>query len=192
MSGEPMSGQPQPGDTSVTPEQTSPEHVSPKPRAQEPVSADDRATAYHEAGHAVVALSLGRTVEKVTIVRNSLRLGSVQFGSRRKGRRQDAFETEAMILLAGLLSEARVTGRMNWAGAGQDMLNLQRMICMRVGTDKAGERLQRRLMDKTEHWLEQPEIWSAVELIAQQLLQHGVLSGRAARHLYEQGAGRIA
>lgn len=186
-----MSGESHSGDTPATQEQVTPEPISPEPRAREPISAEDVATAYHEAGHAVVALSLGRTVEKVTIVRNSLRLGSVQFGSRRKGRRQDAFETEAMILLAGLLSESRVTGRMNWAGAGQDMLNLQRMICMRVGTDKAGERLQRRLMDKTEHWLEQPEIWAAVELIAQQLLQQGMLSGRAARHLYEQGAGRI-
>ena len=36
------------------------------------------ATAYHEAGHAIVALSLGRTVEKCTIVRNSIRLGAVQ------------------------------------------------------------------------------------------------------------------
>jgi len=38
----------------------------------------DEATAYHEAGHAVVALVLGRPVEKVTIRENTLRLGQVQ------------------------------------------------------------------------------------------------------------------
>jgi len=150
------------------------------------VSPEDLATAYHEAGHAVAALSLGRSIEKVTIERNSLRLGSVQFGNRRKGRRQDAFETDAMILLAGIVSEARVTGRLNWAGAGQDMLNLHRMIAARVATETAADRLQRRLFDKTQHWLDHEDIWAAVEQIAQQLLQHRSISGRSARHLYEQ------
>ncbi len=149
-------------------------------------TAEDIATAYHEAGHAVVALALGRAVEKLSIVRNSLRLGAVNFGSRRTGRRQDYFETEAMILLAGIVSESRVTGKLNWSGAGQDMLQLERMISGRVDKEKAAERLQRRLFDKTEHFLSQSEIWAAVEKIAQSLLQHRSLSGRAARHLFDE------
>lgn len=149
-------------------------------------SAEDIATAYHEAGHAVVALALGRAVEKLSIVRNSLRLGAVNFSSRRTGRRQDYFENEAMILLAGIISEGRVTGKLNWSGANQDMLQLERMISSRVHQAKAAERLQRRLFDKTEHLLSQSEIWTAVEKIAQSLLQHRSLSGRAARHLFDE------
>jgi len=146
----------------------------------------DLATAYHEAGHAVVALSLGRSVNKLTIVRNSLRLGAVNFGSRRTGRRQDYFETEAMILLAGIVSEARLTGKLNWNGARQDMFQLQKMISTRVVSERAAERLQRRLFDKTEHLVMQSGIWSAIEKIAHMLVQHRSLSGRSARHIYDE------
>ncbi|MBL8889081.1 MAG: hypothetical protein JNL67_03825 [Planctomycetaceae bacterium] len=149
-------------------------------------SPEDMATAYHEAGHAVVALALGRAVEKLSIVRNSLRLGAVNFGNRRSGRRQDYFETEAMILLAGIVSEAKVTGKMNWEGARQDLGQLERMVSQRVEKEKAAERMQRRLLDKTEHLLSQTEIWSAVERIAHHLLEHRAISGRAARHLFDE------
>ena len=57
-----------------------------------PIDVQLMATAYHEAGHAVVALSLGRAVEKCTIVRNSIRLGAVQLGKGRGQRQQDLFE----------------------------------------------------------------------------------------------------
>lgn len=149
-------------------------------------NAEDVATAYHEAGHAVVAIALGRSIEKLTIVRNTLRLGVVNFGSRRTGRRQDYFESEAMILLAGIVSEARITGKMNWSGARHDLLQLERLISGRVATEKAADRLQRRLFDKAEHLLSQSEIWAAVEKIAQGLLLHRSLSGRAARHMFEE------
>lgn len=155
-------------------------------RSDGPTSPEDLATAYHEAGHAVVALALGRAVEKLSIVRNSLRLGAVNFGNRRSGRRQDYFETEAMILLAGLVSEAKFTGKLNWGGASQDMLQLERMVSLRVEKEKAAERMQRRLLDKTEHLLSQPEIWSAVERIAQSLVENRSISGRAARHLFDE------
>jgi ATP-dependent Zn protease len=144
------------------------------------------ATAYHEAGHAVMAISLGRAVEKLSIVRNSLRLGAVNFGNRRTGRRQDYFETEALILLAGIVSEAKVTGKYNWNGARQDLMRLQQMIASRVANEKAAERLQRRLFDKTQHLLDQDSLWLAVQSIARSLLQQRSLSGRSARHLYEQ------
>ncbi len=165
-----------------------PESDNPVTPANDPkvVADGDLATAYHEAGHAVVALSLGRSINKLTIVRNSLRLGAVKFGSRRTGRRQDYFETEAMILLAGIVSEARITGKLNWSGARQDMVNLQKMISTRVANESAAERLQRRLFDKTEHLVMQPGIWGAIEKIAHMLVQHRSLSGRSARHIYDE------
>ncbi|MFN7334228.1 MAG: hypothetical protein ACK5TC_04125, partial [bacterium] len=66
----------------------------------------DEATAYHEAGHAVVALVLGRPVEKVTIRENTLRLGQVQMSNRRGTPIKDEIEVQALILLAGVVSEA--------------------------------------------------------------------------------------
>jgi hypothetical protein len=46
----------------------------------EPVS--DEITAYHEAGHAVMALALGRPVHRVSIQPNEDRLGQCDFGKR--------------------------------------------------------------------------------------------------------------
>jgi ATP-dependent Zn protease len=149
-------------------------------------SDQDIATAYHEAGHAVVALSLGRTIVKLSIVRNSLRLGAVNLGSGRTGRRQDYFETEALILLAGIVCEARITGELNWSGARQDLSILRRHISTRVSSEKAANRLERRLFDKAEHYVTQPNIWEAIERIATMLIQHRSISGRSARHIYDE------
>jgi ATP-dependent Zn protease len=150
------------------------------------ITQDDMATAYHEAGHAIVALSLGRSVEKVSIVRNSIRLGAVQMGKGRNGRKQDYCETEALILLAGLVSEERFTGEYNWGGAQQDLRTLRRLSLSRVDTVAKAEKLERRLIDKTAHHLEQDGHWEAVEALAAALMEAKLMSGRAARHLFEE------
>ncbi|MEQ1824748.1 MAG: cell division protein FtsH [Pirellula sp.] len=148
------------------------------------------ATAYHEAGHAVVALSLGRAIEKLTIVRNSIRLGVVQLAKGRRGRKQDFFENEALILLGGLAAEARYTGEYNWLGAQQDLSALRRLSMARADNPQQVERLERRLLDKTEHLLQQSGHWESVESIVQELCRHQSLSGRAARHLFDEALKR--
>ena len=157
-----------------------------------PNEAQSLATAYHEAGHAVVALSLGRAVEKCTIVRNSIRLGAVQLGKGRGQRQQDYFEIEAMILLGGLVSEARHTGQYNWGGAQQDLRSLRRLTLARVNTDQQVERLERRLLDKTTHHLEQPGHWEAIEAIVAELMKQQAISGRAVRHLFDETMRRFS
>ena len=149
------------------------------------------ATAYHEAGHAIVALSLGRTVEKCTIVRNTIRLGAVQLGKGRGKRQQDFFEIEAMILLGGLVSEARYTGEYNWGGAQQDLKALRRLTLARVNTDQQVERLEKRLLDKTVHHIEQPGHWEAVESVVAELIKQLSISGRSAKHLLDQTMNRF-
>jgi len=150
------------------------------------------ATAYHEAGHAVVALSLGRSIEKLSIVRNSIRLGAVQLGKGRNGRKQDYFEIEALILLGGVVSEAMHTGEYNWGGAQQDLRALRRLSLARVDTEQKAERLERRLLDKTSHHLDQAGHWEAVESIVKELIKLRAMSGRAARHLFEDAMKRFS
>ena len=149
------------------------------------------ATAYHEAGHAVIALSLGRSIEKLSIVRNSIRLGAVQLGKGRNGRKQDYFEIEALILLGGLVSEARYTGEYNWGGAQQDLRALRRLSLARIDTEQKAERLERRLLGKTSHHLDQPGHWEAVESVASELIKSKMMSGRAARHLFDEAMKRF-
>ena len=143
-------------------------------------------TAYHEAGHAVVAIAVGRAIQKVSIIPNKSRLGACEI---KKGRFQpsnDWLEDEVLILFGGVAAEARHTGRYDWQGAGQDLRNVRRLTMSRAGDETRAEKLERRLLAKTEHLLADEPTWKAVEQIAAALLEKDTISGRAAMHLHRQ------
>lgn len=149
------------------------------------------ATAYHEAGHAVMALSLGRLIQKVTILPGKSQFGETRLGACeiRKGRSKaskDEVEDEALILLAGMVAEARFTGQYCQQGATQDLRNLRRLLHNRASSENQLDRLQRRLLDKTEHLLRDEGHAMAVELIARELIDKTTISGRAVRHFFAQ------
>lgn len=153
-------------------------------------SSQEIATAYHEAGHAVMALALGRPVQKVTVQPNEVRLGQCEI---RKGRfrpSKDVLETEMLILLGGVAAEVLHSGRYEFAGAAQDLRSLRLLAATRAGGEKQIERLERRMLDKAEHVLGRPGNWEAVRLIAEELLSRTTISGRAARHLFERAVSR--
>lgn len=143
-------------------------------------------TAYHEAGHAVIAIVLGRPIHKISIVPNKTRLGACDI---KKGRFQpssDWLEDEVLILLAGVVAEARLTGRYDWRGAGQDLRSVRRLTLSRAGDETRAEKIERRLLAKTEHLLGDETTWKTAEQIAAALLEHESISGRAAMHLHHQ------
>ena len=146
----------------------------------------DEATAYHEAGHAVVALVLGKPVQRVSVLPNRRILGQCEF---RKGifrPSEDWLEREILITLGGIAAEARHTGNYAWNMAVQDQQYVRRLAVQRAG-ERQAERFQRRLLAKVEHLLAREGHWRAVQLIATELLRCGAISGRAARHLFGQG-----
>jgi hypothetical protein len=145
----------------------------------------DEPTAYHEAGHAVVALALGRPVHGVTIQPSREHQGVCEY---RKGvfrPSEDWLEREILIALGGVAAEARYTGTYAWEQATRDQRYVRTLAEQRAGPRHA-ERLERRLLAKVEHLLAQEGHWRAVELIAAELLRRRTLSGRAVRHLFEQ------
>ena len=144
------------------------------------------ATAYHEAGHAVIALVLGRSVQRVSVLPNLDTLGRCEFQKGRTRPSEDWLEREILISLAGLAAEARHTGQYAWDGAARDLQTVKRLATQRAG-ERHVERLQKRLLSKVEHMLSQPENWKAVELIVAELLRSETISGRTAVHLFEQG-----
>jgi ATP-dependent Zn protease len=146
----------------------------------------DEATAYHEAGHAVTALALGRPVQRVSILPNRERLGHCEFGKGVFRPSEDWLEREILIALGGLAAEARFTGSYAWNGAARDRQYVRQLAVRRAGERRA-ERLERRLLAKVEHLLSQECHWRAVELIAGELLRQGAISGRAARALFDRG-----
>lgn len=149
------------------------------------------ATAWHEAGHAVMALSLGRTIEKVTISPARLNTGGTRLGICRiqKGRRKaskDQLEADVMILLAGMVAESRFTGRYCTNGAAQDLAFVEQLLSTRASSDRQLERLTRRMLDETEHVLADTGHAEAIEIIATDLVARMTVSGRAVRHYFEQ------
>jgi hypothetical protein len=149
------------------------------------------ATAYHEAGHAVMAMIVGRPVQKVTITPGNLQTGGVRLGAceMKKGRTKspkDWLEDEVLILLAGMVAEAQFTGEYCEQGARQDLLAVRRLLQTRAGNERQFERLQRRLLDKTEHELSDAGSAKAIASIAQELVARRTISGRAVQHFFNQ------
>jgi ATP-dependent Zn protease len=146
----------------------------------------DEATAYHEAGHAVAALALGRPVDRVSVRADAERLGACWFGKPVFRPSEDWLEREMLIALAGLAAEALRTGDYAWDGADRDYRYAYGLALDRTGAARQADRLVRRVLAKVEHLLSREVNWRAVERLAGELLRRGEVSGRAARSLYEQ------
>lgn len=151
------------------------------------------ATAFHEAGHAVMALLVGRPVEKVTISPSQLQTGGRRLGACKvqKGRTKaskDGIEDEALVLLAGMVGESHVTNRYCQHGAAQDLRAVSRLLANRAPSERQLERLVQRLLNKTEHLLSDEVNADAIRLVAKELIEKETISGRAVRHLYEQAS----
>src|SRR2546421_10989245 len=125
----------------------------------------DQATAYHEAGHAVLAFILGRPVQCVSILPNHEHLGICEFGKSVHRPSEDWLEREILIALGGIAAEARFTGIYAWDAAARDQQYVHRLAVQRAGERRA-DRLQRRLLAKAEHHLADEGCWRAGELIA--------------------------
>lgn len=151
------------------------------------------ATAFHEAGHAVMAELLGRPIEKVTILPAKLNVGGARLGACKiqKGRKKaskDAIEDEVLILLSGMVAESHYTNKYSQIGAAQDLMMVRRQLMNRAQSEKKLERLTSRLLHKTEHLLAEDTNRRAIKLIAQELLERETISGRTVRHFLDQAA----
>lgn len=155
------------------------------------VSPERWATAYHEAGHAVMALMLGRNVHRVSIVPKQTRLGACELRKDVARITKDPLEADALVLLAGMVGESRHTGKYQPQAASSDLRQVQQLAAMRSGNPDAAPRQVRRWLDKTEHLLDQPENALAIRMIAQQLIEREKISGRNAAHHYQQAIIRI-
>ena len=142
-------------------------------------------TAYHEAGHAVMALLMGRDVQKVSIIPSQNRLGVCHLKKGRVKQASDALEAEMLILLAGMAAEGRKSGRYNVDGAAQDLRGVEKLALSRAGNMKQAQKLYSRTLDKTQHLLSDAATWKAVKVIAAELLEKESISGRAARHFLD-------
>jgi hypothetical protein len=147
-------------------------------------------TAYHEAGHAVMALLMGRSVQKVSIIPSQNRLGAVTMQKGRSKQVQDKLEAEMLILLAGMAAEGRISGQYNLQGAAQDLRMTEKLAMSRAGNARQATKLIHKMLDKTQHLLTSKGTWAAVKAIAKELLEHESISGRAAKHHLEMAQAK--
>ena len=108
------------------------------------MSNDPRAaTAFHEAGHAVAALALGRPVAWASIRPDRKYLGICAFGKGVFRPSEDWIERGAIIALAGPAGEAGFTGEIDWEGARHDHDYAFELARGRGGDDrKANEKVR--------------------------------------------------
>ena len=155
-------------------------------------------TAFHEAGHAVMALAVGRVVNKVDVHAKGTRLGVCKMSKGRAGKAKsskasaDNLEGELLILLGGMAAEARKSGRYNMQGASQDLREAEKLAMMRAGNANQAGKVLKRAMDKVHHLLSKPEVWGAVKVIAAGLVENSSMSGKEAKHLYELELAKVS
>ena len=138
-----------------------------------------------------MAAIMERPIQKVSIAPGKLQTGGSRLGvcQMQKGRRKasnDWLEDEVLILFAGMVAESHFTGAYCPHGAGQDLRAISRLTQTRGGSEQQLKRIQRRMLDKTEHLLSDETIAQAIRLVAEELLAKTTISGRLVKHFLAQ------
>jgi hypothetical protein len=115
------------------------------------------ATAYHEAGHAVISHFLGLPIGRVSIVRDADTLGRVlhrpvgewfQPDVVMNDRTRLRIERGIVVLFAGVIAERKFTGRYNHVGAKGDYDQVVDLAHFVTGSDGEAALFQRWLREK--------------------------------------------
>jgi ATP-dependent Zn protease len=137
-----------------------------------------RATAYHEAGHAVVASLLGVKFNTVSVVADETTLGRLVHGKWPSGfdvatdpvwtvRRR--LEPRIQVSLAGVFAERRGTGRRhNWTGAKGDLYSADTYVAQCNGSARQESLYMAWLTECTKAII--AFRWPSIEKVAEQLL----------------------
>ncbi len=145
------------------------------------------ATAYHEAGHCVLAFTCGHQIATATIARSTEHAGRVFH--RDTGRRGpldhvDPRVRRMMVAAAGQLAEQRAGYEGSFLGAMGDREVIKAPLAeladeRGVSRDVIWQQVQREVRDA----LRDPEVWRAVEAVASALIEHGTLGEDEIKHL---------
>jgi hypothetical protein len=151
----------------------------------------ERLTAYHEAGHAVMAHLCGQQITEVEIVGDADRAGSVHSlsfptdpaESDDPGAEREAIEKRLKCILAGTVAESMTSGRHGWDEACED-LDLAVRLAMPLVDDCEDvlpflEELRARIEDDLRAH------WPVIETLVSELLDRKSLSGVDVRKIIE-------
>ena len=141
-------------------------------------------TAYHEAGHAVVAYLLGRRLKRVSIVPNSdaETLGHCQrvphrnFHPDRIGTKFDGRMVDEMVAsIAGPMAEEKFSGRRHTQGAQKDYQMAEDLVAYVTPSFEEGRDFYKWVRGRTKRMLDTR--WPQVTAVAEALLEKQELAG---------------
>ena len=115
-----------------------------------------------------------------------MRLGVCKLQKGRKKSSKDALEDEVMILFAGMVAESYLTGQYCRQGAGQDLRMIRRLLQNRGGSERNLQKLEKRILEKTEHVLDDQAHLNAIQKVAKNLIENESVSGRSVRHFLDE------
>ena len=136
-------------------------------------------TAYHEAGHAIMAFLVRWKFKYLSIEPGEDSLGhillqgfgsSVDFEIDSFEKIRTKLEPHIMIEYAGFITQLHLTKRRNFRGATNDFENISDVIRL-CGTQKEAEAYLHWLYIRTEKIITNPQNWNAIKSLAQELLK---------------------
>lgn len=151
-------------------------------------------TAYHEAGHGVMAFLEGVPVSQVSIVEDEESYGrvlhksligaSIEYDS--GSRNRQAVEKHLKVCLAGTIAEWLASGRTNWRGAEGDITTVATVAQYVFGQEEVLNAYVHFLKRLVTAELKANHTWRAVTAVATALLERGRVSGRALRRIIRE------
>jgi hypothetical protein len=169
--------------TIVVPASAVDEHT-PRPRRR---GRERERTAYHEAGHAIMAHACGIAVKRISIVEDEGSLGRMHKGMPRwiheidhnvTPYREIKLHQHIMVYLAGAAATAIYAHYGTWRGTGADLLVATHMADCVTGGPEETDALLDWLWIRTRQRLAVPPTWARVEAVATALLARHALTGQ--------------
>lgn len=151
------------------------------------------ATAYHEAGHAVIAFFERRKYKSITIIPSGDSEGCVSGFQLIKNfnpdievnrRELNYLEKEIDILLAGPVATKLYSGiKYGGEGSGIDIITVAELACYLYSSDEQINAYFNLMYICMRDRLRVPHIWAAIESLSKALLEQGTISYKKSREI---------
>jgi hypothetical protein len=146
-------------------------------------------TAYHEAGHAVIAYILRKRFASISIIPNEDSEGRVSIGKAKhiepdwdtSRRCVTELEKHAMVLCGGVVAERLLTGHKHWRGSENDITKASEYLAFLCGNDEETSAYLELIWIRTRNLLKVPGHWAAVQAVADELFKHSYLGQKRVR-----------
>jgi hypothetical protein len=154
-------------------------------------------TAYHEAGHAVMAYHVRRRFKYVTIEQEEDSLGHILLSRWPKGiepgidsgaRVENYLKNSILIDLAGHAAERLFKGRNNWVGSRQDVQTAVEFADYVCGSNEESQAYVKWLFIKARNIIRLEPYWDSIKALAKELLIKKKIGYMAARKIIKDAS----